>query len=304
MPLLDDIITGAVTEHTPLPTLLRQCLVLAHQLKNEKLKAWVEQELNGYKDAEALPDYRVVGAAATGSFAGPFGNVLNNQPLASSILKEDFRHWAEKVFLTQPIAAYDVGKDEDGSPNGGRIAWPQDLVNMYSDKFIKGWSLIRASQQIPGTVFTAILDTVRTRILQLALELKDELGDDTSDILGLPEAKVDQSVVNHIYGGNVVVAASAQQFSQLQSMTVTQNDLSGLLSAMKELGLVEQDVKKLEIAVKDDAKTGSKTVGQRTAEWLKDIPVALGNGTLKVGFDAARALATKFVLGYFGLGGS
>jgi len=38
MQLLDEIIQGAVDDKTSLSVLLRKCLLLAHQLKNEKLK--------------------------------------------------------------------------------------------------------------------------------------------------------------------------------------------------------------------------------------------------------------------------
>ena len=302
MALLDDIIAGAVSDTVSVPMLLRQCLVLSHQLGNDKLKVWVEQELNGYNDVEALPPYRVVKIVATGSFAGPMGNVLNNQPLAASILDEPLRHWANMAYLSAPIISYDIGKDNEGKPNGGRVQWPADLVGLYEDRFIQGWNLIRASQQIPGTIFAAILDTVRTRILQLALELKGAMTDETNDVGKLPPTKVDQSVVNHIYGGNVVVAATAENFSQLHNISVVQNDLGSLLSALKELGLLEEDTKRLASAIKADEKTGSKTIGQKTSEWLKDLPLTLGKGTLKVGFEVAKAAATKYVMSYFGLG--
>ena len=48
MQLLDEIIEDAVNDKVNLSVLLRKCLVLAHQLKNDKLKAWAEYELNGY----------------------------------------------------------------------------------------------------------------------------------------------------------------------------------------------------------------------------------------------------------------
>jgi hypothetical protein len=239
---------------------------------------------------------------AVGSFAGPFGNVLNGQPLAASILAKDLRHWAESATLMQPIASYDIGKDAEGLPNGGRLQWPGDLVGMYADKFVQGWNLIRAHQTIPGSVFVAILDTVRTRILQLALELKDELGGEISDVAEIPPGRVDQSVVNHIYSGNVVVAASAENFSQVQQISVVENDLPSLVSALNGLGLLPSNVEDLQVAITEDAKTGSTTMGQKTAEWLKELPANLGKGTLKVGFEVAKTLATKYLLKFYGLG--
>jgi hypothetical protein len=71
MELLDEIIGGATDSTEPISNLLRRCLVLAHQLKNEKLKAWAESELNGYNDVDLLPDYRVARIVARGFFVGP-----------------------------------------------------------------------------------------------------------------------------------------------------------------------------------------------------------------------------------------
>jgi hypothetical protein len=71
---------------------------------------------------------------------------------------------------------------------------------------------------------------------------------------------------------------------------------------MKELGLGPTDIKALENAITADEKDGAKTIGQRTSEWLKELPTLLGKGTLKVGFEVAKSLATKFVLSYFGIG--
>ena len=52
MQLLDEIIDLAAREQGSVATLLRKCLVLAHTLKNERLKTWAENELNGYRNDE------------------------------------------------------------------------------------------------------------------------------------------------------------------------------------------------------------------------------------------------------------
>jgi len=43
MKLVDEIIDGAVDGKTPIADILRKCLVLAFQLKNGRLKEWVEK---------------------------------------------------------------------------------------------------------------------------------------------------------------------------------------------------------------------------------------------------------------------
>jgi hypothetical protein len=305
MQLLDDIIQNAVDDKTTLSVLLRKCLLLAHQLKNEKLKAWAESELNGYQDFSVLPPYRVIRTVARGAFVGPFGNVLNDQPLAASALPKNIRHWAETANLMQPIASYDVGKDAKGSPNGGTIQWPADLVNHFSDKFIKDWNLIRAHQDVPGTVFVSILDTVRTRILQLALELKDELGSKSTDISEIPPKRVDQSVVNHIYGGNIIIAGHAENFAQIGSISVAQGNFSELSDAMKQLGIDDTAIVKLKQAMEADAAVdaGKLTLGQRTKKWLGDAGSYVSREGLKVSIDIAKTIVTKWVMQHCGFVG-
>jgi hypothetical protein len=70
--LLDDIINAAIDGKQPLPDILRKCLLLGHELKNDRLKEWANQELNGYTSAKDVPDYRIVPALAKGDFVGPF----------------------------------------------------------------------------------------------------------------------------------------------------------------------------------------------------------------------------------------
>ncbi len=57
MKLLDEIIAHAVDSKEPVSVLLRKYLVLAYQLKNDRLKAWIEKELDGYQPADDIPEY-------------------------------------------------------------------------------------------------------------------------------------------------------------------------------------------------------------------------------------------------------
>lgn len=43
--LLDEIINLAVDDKQPITTLLRKCIVFAHQLRNERLRKWANEEL-------------------------------------------------------------------------------------------------------------------------------------------------------------------------------------------------------------------------------------------------------------------
>src|SRR5580692_1192912 len=120
--LLDDIISLAVDGKQPLPDILRKCLLLGHELKNEQLKDWANQELNGYKSGKNVPEYRIIPALARGNFIGPFHAQFNGHLIPSVVLEKEHREFAERAYLVQSVSAYaDVLKEKDSKPLTGPL---------------------------------------------------------------------------------------------------------------------------------------------------------------------------------------
>src|SRR6266699_1825194 len=290
MKSVDEIVSTAVDSSQSITTLLRQCMVLAYELKNEKLKQWVERELNGYGQGEEVPEYRRVPITAKGTFHGGFGASIENRPLPSLILDEQHRRWAETAMLTQPVAVY----DSSGGKNA-LIYWPTNLVTFYQTKFIEGYALVSAWQEIPGGAFVSLIDVVRNRILKFALEIREELGVVGDRPASVPSEKVDAAVTNFIFGGTNVIAGVAQNFAQIASINVGKGDTSGLSAALKALGIEDNEIHELEIAISDDAHEEHHGIGRRTSGWLRKIGVGLGNTGLKLSGEVAGAIATKWI---------
>ena len=72
MTLLRDIQDAAINSEIDISTVLWQCKVLAVRLGNENFKNWVDQELNGYKIIDNLPDYRILSVDSKGDFSGDY----------------------------------------------------------------------------------------------------------------------------------------------------------------------------------------------------------------------------------------
>jgi AbiTii len=298
MKLIEEIIELAVDDKEPVSVLLRKALVLSFQLKNDRLKVWAQKELDGYEPSDELPDYRVTPAIAKGLFLGGFGAQINNQPLSPGILDKEHRDFARIVKLTQPISAYDT-KEKVENPV---VEWPPALTSRYQEKFIKGYALNRAWQEIPASALVGLVDTVRNRILRLALEIKEELGLVSDNPQQLPPAKIDQYVTNNIYGGNNVIAASAANISQANNVVILENDLKSLEVALKNIGVSEENIVALEEAIEKDKQiNGAPTLGERTKQWIKSLPANFGKGGLKLGGEIAKTVATKWLLQYFGI---
>lgn len=303
MKLINEIIDLASNDHSSLSGLLRKLLVLAHQLKNQRLKDWVTAELNGYSNGESLPEYRVTRGIAKGNFRGGFGSSISGQIIPPAGLEKQHRRFAETVELTQPIASYDLTKKEDQETHGGIIEWPPNLVIYYQRKFFDGdMAMVSAWQEIPSSVIAGLCDTVRTRVLQFALELKDDLGEVSDNPAQLSPEKVESKVTNYIFGGTNVIAGEASQFEQTSHITVNQNDIVSLQSAMSTLGISQDDFKALTHAMDEDKKeAGDKNLGQKTASWIASIGKSVGKESLKVGSDVAKAAAMSWIKQHLGL---
>jgi hypothetical protein len=298
--LVDEIITVASSEAASVSTLLRKCLVLAHTLRNDRLKTWAESELNGYQgeDESSFPDYRKTPAYAKGIFIGAGGAYFKDQPIPAEALRKQHRHWAETVLLGQPIAAYERAE----SHSSMIFPWPAGLTALYARTFFQGrYSLNRAWQEVPGSVIVGLIDTIKTRVLGFALELKDELGEVQDDPAELDRDTVDKTVINYIFGGTNVIAS--RDFVQVDNVEITQGDWSALSEALThKLGVTPNAVTELKASLDDDAKEApTPGLGTRTTNWLKAFGKKAGDAALNVGIEVAKQEATKWIHGYLGL---
>lgn len=302
MGIVTDIVNGTVDDNVKLATLLRKLLIIGDSLDNESLKLWVCHELNGYQEIDQLPPYRTMDITAKGQFLSRAGQ-MNDQPIPSSVLKTEHRWWAETAYLLSPVASYEALVE--GEPNGRVVLeWPADMTVYYSDKFYGGWRLNRAWQELPTSSIRGMLDNVRTRILQFALELKREIGDGELSADTAPPEKVNSAVQTIIYGGtNIISPTIAGDVQLIGQQVVVQGDFLSLSSALETIGVAKPHVAELETAIAGDKADGAdQGYGSRVKGWLAKAGsyVAKEGGAAAV--DVAKTAITTAVTSYFGLG--
>lgn len=302
MKLVNDIIEQAIDDAVLLPVILRKCLVVATKLKNDRLKEWVLGELNGFDDKDALPQYRVIQAHAKGLFLGGFGSELRNQPLASGILDEEHRWWATTAYLAQGIASYEQLIKEPGKGNL-QSHWPADLVIRYQRDFIQNMALNRAWQEIPVSSVIGLVDTVRNRLLEFALELQEEIGDTETPLEKIAPENVEKAVTTIIYGGhNVIASYISGDVQQVGELNVIKGDFVSLTRVLESVGVQADEIGALEKAIAGDKKAGEKKdFGKRTSKWLSTALTSVGKGGAQAIGDVAKTTLNKAVMAYLGL---
>jgi hypothetical protein len=132
MALLDEIIEAATDDKVPIGTLLRKCLVLEQAFQNEKFKAWLNKELDGYHASDELPSYRNFHAVSYGHFLGIMGRQLSNQPLSLHILDAEDRQRMQMCPLMQPASSYEGRPDK---ADDAQLPWNPALTAKYQENF-------------------------------------------------------------------------------------------------------------------------------------------------------------------------
>jgi hypothetical protein len=280
--LLDDIINLAIDSKQPLPDILRNCLLLGHELKNERLKQRANQELDGYGDGQDLPEYRMVHGRAKGNFVGPGHMQYNSYFIPPVALEESHRNWATTLPLAQSVSAYsDLIKN--ATTGSFVFPWPGDLLVYYQQRLMQGGFICHSAwQEIPVNALVEVLDAVRNRTLNMALQIKDELGTSYTDLRRIQptEAAKIQSIVFNNLGGSANVAFGGSVDASMQGQTVIAvGDRQALDRVLTSAGLSSEDVGSLTSAIEAD---GSK-FGVRVGEWIKDKASKVIAGGMKVG---------------------
>jgi AbiTii len=303
--LLEDIIGLAVDTKQPITTLLRKCIVLAHQLKNDRLRTWANEELNGYDSIEKLPEYRNLPAAATGLFVGP-GWARFSQGIPSVVLEKQHRKFAEMVYVAQPIGTLEDTLNS-GKNSSLSFPWNANLVAYYQDRVQDGWQLFSAHQTVAKSTIAGIIDTVRTRVLNMALEIQSEIGEKDEDLKQItPEEskKVDQTIVNNIYGGNVYLSSGSSAMTattiQQQQQNIVAGDWNQLERVLENAGITEPELKELSAAVESDGSQKLKEDGL-VMKWIKATAPKVLTGGVKMGAEVGKAVLTEMLMRYYGL---
>ena len=217
MSLLRDIqdLASSSSKDIELSTLLRKCKILATRLNHPGFKSWVENELNGYNDVSSLPSYRVLKVISKGHFSMWGNSILTNIPIHTHVMKEKHEKYVKKAHIMQGIGSLENLLSKESSIF--QVPWDSKLLAIYANDFYNNMICIKAWQVISSSDIAGIIDTVKTKILDFALEIEAEnpnAGDIEMNSNPIDQNKITQ-IFNTTINGNVQnVAAGSSDVNQ------------------------------------------------------------------------------------------
>lgn len=306
--LLKRIREGATSSTAPLGEVLRLCMRLGKQLKNEELVRWARMEASGYSKAEDLPDYRKMPTESRGHFSGPFGSGLRNAHIPNSVIEEKHREVLCNMYMFEPVNELEnLAKGIDSKDNTLSIPWSGDIIAYYQRKEIysAGMTLSSAWRVMTREKIVGVLETIRTRVLDFILEIEEELGITESEehrnlAITQPQPQTIQQIfIEKIYGGNFAVGQN-QDVTQ-QTISVNKGDFASLKKYLKQLGIEEKEIGSLEKAMAKDNSQKTRP-GPAVKSWLAKVKKIGLKGSLSVASNVAGSLLANAIMKFYGLG--
>ncbi|OUC15065.1 MAG: hypothetical protein B0A82_08890 [Alkalinema sp. CACIAM 70d] len=262
----------------------------------------MKHEAEGYPVGASVPEYRIVNVTYTATFHGPFGTGIKNAPIPSYLIQQ---HAGDKWNVHEvrgSIAAVEhLVSDKDGTI--GIDA--QNLMLLLQGKVYEGYACNSVTGMISRVAMAEILQSVRSRVLELTLELEKAIPDAATVAVTSPALKdvdnkqVSQIIHQTVYGNiNQVNAAD----NAVVNFNISQGDSDALIRELAKAGIPEASAKEFaEIIISEPPISADQPLGTKAAAWIGKNIGKVVSGTWKVGVGVFGKLLEEAALRYYGL---
>lgn len=306
MSLLHEIQVAVLQEGADLGPILLRLRLLAARIGSQPLAEWVRHESEGYPQDAELPDYRFIPVSYTANFSGPFGSGINNAPISPYLVKKFAgEHWV-RYGMRESIAAVDdlLANAEDGGHLGIDAA---DLILMLQGKVYADYACNSVTGSIPRSSLASIRHAVRSRVLELTLELEKSVPDAAAVTIGpaalpsAPSAAAATQIAQQIIYGNFTSIAATGDGSTIQ-VAVVPHDSKSFAQFLIDSGMVEEDAQELaRLAASEKPVSNEEPMGPQVTNWLVENLKKAASGTWKMGVAVASDVVKEALLHYYGL---
>jgi len=298
--ILSEIQHEIVQRDADLGAILLKLQLLASRLGSDNLEEWVRHEGEGYPLDVEVPEYRKVDVTYTGTFSGAFGKGINNAPIPGYLIKELANESWLQVDVRESIAAVADSVAKDGEL--GIDA--SNLMLILQGKVYPDYACNAINGRLNPISFREIVQTVRSRILELTIQLEKSIPAAADIDFGQkldPDgaAQVQQISQQVIYGNVTNVAAGA---GSKITLSVQQGNQDSFVSELANQGIVESDAKELvEILASEEPDSAEEPFGAKAKDWVARNIEKSTTGVWGVGVSVGTKLLTEAAKKYYGL---
>ena len=173
--LMEEIERDALNGKSRLTDVLRKCVALGGQSGSAELRDWARRELEGYRDADELPEYRRVPAPIRLD-----GHNMAWQFKGQTISPRDLPDFTHEHIKEEVPLFFGVGELESmvrQSDSHIKLTLPRaaDLANYMNSQFqdqVPGQTITSLYWSVSPTAIDGVLDRIRTNLVSIVAEMR------------------------------------------------------------------------------------------------------------------------------------
>lgn len=299
MKVIDEIIDQLSSENVRLTDSLLKAKIVAFKLKNEELKEWIDNEINGYKDGN-LPGYRIFQCTVMGTLNNGYQRATNFVvPL--SHLDDELQQGITTVYLTQSLATLD---DFIRNPDSTKMAIqiPPDHCWALSQGLGGNVHIETARREIDKTQIVQCVTEIRNKLLDFMLNLSEEIDGDEIDLKSNPSlSDTSKSLFNQaIFGDNTTIIVGDKN-KQKVSNTILKGNIDALRKELEKINVPAEDITELASVIDSDNPDPEQRVfGDKVKKWVsKMLLKAMGAGW-DISIETAGGVLSALISNYYG----
>lgn len=300
MKLIEELIEIITGTSFSLTDALVKTKVLSFQLKNEELKIWVDNELNGYQNAE-LPNYRIISCQIIGHLSNGYQRVTN-YPIPLGSLEKETQEAMTTVRLFQSVSSLDDTINSNSSKMVMNV--PPEMYPYLSNGLDSGFVVEFARREISKSQVVQVTTAIRTKLLDFLLELKEEFGNSES-VEKFTEGKgkelVNSIFSSAVFGNNTTIIVGDNNQQTLKNSNNSTGNFDVLAKQLLANGVKENDVEDLKLIIdNDDIDIENQQFGTKVNTWILKMMGKVMDNSWKVGLGAAGNLLAEGISKYYG----
>ena len=241
--LIENVISDLVSNQ-PLSVIFLKVQAISFYLDNQEFQDWFENENNGYKDLDKIPEYRIYSTTVHANVM-TFGGLWKDYNIPVDQIKDNFvKKWLSEIKLNDSISSIESSL-ENSTNQGVFIRHLPGVAFSEINKILQqGCHIEDAWQEISRTAFVNTVSSVKSKLLEFFLKLDKEFKNEINFDVMHNKKEVDKIVTQTINAGVVNMGEGSISLSESttiggQNNTVTINsntktELKSLISLIQD----------------------------------------------------------------------
>ena len=307
MSLLREIQASLMEQGQDIGPILLKLRFLASRLGSDPLAEWVRFESEGYPNDAELPNYRILGVRYSVDTSGPFGSGMRNAPVPIALVaKFAGEPWANHR-CRQSISSID-SLISDAKGDGSLSIDASNLILALQGKFYPSDSIISVTGSLSVAEMIEIQSAVRSRILELTIELEKETPFAADIVIGPVNVKIGveeqqkvAQITNQIIHGNYTSISNSGVISGLM-LYIIPKDADSVVSALVEKGVTKEEAQEFaKILSEEEPESVDEPFGAKAKEWVADKAEKMATGVWNIGVGVGTKVLAEAALKYYDL---